>query len=59
MLKWFEVVLFSGDKEVFRDIVRSKESRTAISNVLVNKYSGEVTKAEAYEVEVVRKIEKV
>lgn len=57
-IKWFEVICFVGGKEVHRDIVRSKEERTAITNVLTNKYKKNVTCASAYEVEVVRKIEK-
>lgn len=59
MSKWFEVVLYAGENEVYRDIVKSKESRTAISNVLVNKYKGEVTKVEATVVLATVKIEKV
>jgi hypothetical protein len=57
-MKWFEVIVKNGDNVVYETIVRSKEQRTAITNVLTNKYRGHCTGAEAYEVEVIRKIEK-
>ena len=38
--KYYAVVLYNGDKEVFRDIVKSKKSTSAITNVLNNKYEG-------------------
>jgi hypothetical protein len=52
-MKFFEVLVFDGEKEVFHDIVKSKEPRTAISNVLVNKYKGNVSKVTAQEVNVI------
>lgn len=59
MRKWFEVVLFHQGNEVYKDIVRSKESRTAITNVLINKYNGEISRAEVQEVKAFSKIEKI
>jgi hypothetical protein len=56
---WYEVIAKDGDKVVFQDFVRSKKKKTAIANVLTNKLKGDCTSVEAYEVEIIRKIEKV
>lgn len=59
MVKWFEVVVFLDGVEVYKDIVRSKESRTAITNVLTNKYKGDVTSVNVSEVEATRQVVKL
>lgn len=58
-VKWFEVIVKDGDKVLYTDIVRSKKGRTAITNVLTNRYRGDCTGAEAHEVQVERTINKV
>lgn len=58
VIKWFEVVVFLDGEEVYRDIVRSKESRTAITNVLTNKYKGDVTSVTVSEVVATRQVVK-
>lgn len=40
--KLFNVKIYLNDDLVFNQVVRSRTSRTAVSNVLVNIYQGEV-----------------
>lgn len=50
-LFWYEVTVFLDEKEVYTRIVKSKERRTAISNVLVNQYKGDCTHVKAVQVD--------
>jgi nucleoside diphosphate kinase len=48
---FYEVVAYSEDKEVFRDIVKSTSPNQAIVNVMVNKYREPVSKVEVEQVD--------